>query len=410
MKIKISPVQIQYYFFLGAFFAMPMGTSPFTILGGCALILWIFSGEFYRCRYRYLKEAWFLPVVALTALVWIGLIWSPDPSGIGFKFAKKTHYWLYAFAVASVLFNGKSAENLIKAFLTGLSLNALVGFLQYLKVIPIISKFGTVYTGFHGGYNTLAILLVLGILTASFYFRMAEGKKAKGIYFFLMLVYFFHLIILTGRGGYLTFAILSPIIAYNVSPRKSLIAILIIYILVIITMSFSPVVQDRFTVTINAIEEHFDAKEDFVSGKKYSGPLDRIYMWRWAIHLFKEHPFIGVGTGGYKQSVLASGGDIGIAHPHNNILHMAASYGVLGLFAFAWLFWVLLKAGWQNRHGPVGFFIFSSSLVILVGGFTDTHILDAGGAFLLAVTTGLMTTLPNKRHGLVGRPHLSDSQ
>ncbi len=120
-------------------------------------------------------------------------------------------------------------------------------------------------------------------------------------------------------------------------------------------------------------------------------------MWRWAIDLFVEHPLIGVGTGGYKQAILSGGGEKGIAHPHNNLLHMAVSYGIVGVVVFIWFFWVLLKNGWQNRGSVPGFFILSSGLVILVGGLTDTHILDAGGIFLLAVTTGFQAALPKEK-------------
>ena len=106
---------------------------------------------------------------------------------------------------------------------------------------------------------------------------------------------------------------------------------------------------------------------------------------------------MGVGTGGYHKSILLGGGEKGIAHPHNNFLYIAVSFGTVGLFVFGWLFWVLLKAGWQNREDPLGFFIMVSSLVILVGGLTDTHILDAGGAFLLSITAGLQSALLERK-------------
>jgi hypothetical protein len=60
----------------------------------------------------------------------------------------------------------------------------------------------------------------------------------------------------------------------------------------------------------------------------------------------------------------------------------------LGLAVFGWFFWVLLKYGWRSRRDLAGFFVLSATLVILIGGLTDTHILDAGGGCLLSITAG----------------------
>jgi len=202
-KIRFSSGRLIYYLFCGAFFVMPMGTSPFTLLGGCILIIWLFSGEFLKHRERYLEAVWLYPVLAIIVLNWLGLIWSTDPFGLGLKYAKKTHYWLYALALASTGFSKNPSENLIKAFLVGLLFNALVAYLQVGNIVPRFTEWGsTGYTGFYGGYNTLAMLLVLGMMTASFYFRVAVSKRERLIYASLMLVYFIHLMILEGRVGW----------------------------------------------------------------------------------------------------------------------------------------------------------------------------------------------------------------
>jgi O-antigen ligase len=116
-------------------------------------------------------------------------------------------------------------------------------------------------------------------------------------------------------------------------------------------------------------------------------------MWRWAAKLFLQHPLLGVGTGGYQQATLDAGGDVGVAHPHNNVLYVAANYGLLGLAVFGWFFWVLLKYGWRHRQESAGFFVLAATLVILIGGATDTHILDAGGRALLSIATGFLASL-----------------
>lgn len=395
IHIDRSPDRWIYFLSCGALLVLPMGTSPFTILGVGIIAIWILSGAFIKKREDYLKAPWFLPVLALIVITWLGLIYSTDPYGLGFKFAKKSHYWLYAFAITTISFDEKSKDILINFFLAGIFVNALVGFLQLAGIVPTFSRWGAYkFTGLHGGYNTLGILLVLGTMVTSFYFRIAGTRRKKWIYASLAAVYFFHLIILEGRGGYLTLFVLLPIIVYNLTRGKKVLLKSLVFLLAIGIMLSSPILRNRITQTKKGLQNHFKAGQDVTRGKKYSEHLDRIYMWRWAIDLFLENPILGVGTGGYKQAILSKGGDKGIAHPHNNFLYMGASFGVVGLFVFGWLFWVLLKAGWKNRESPLGFFIISSTLVILVGGLTDTHMLDAGSAFLLAVTTGLLSALP----------------
>ena len=116
-----------YWLFCAVFFVLPLGTSAFTIVGICILVVWILSGEFLRKRNSYLRATWFAPVAAMVILIWVGLIWSPDPFGLGLKYAKKTHYWLYAPAVASMAFSKNFENNILKAFMGGLLLNCIVG-------------------------------------------------------------------------------------------------------------------------------------------------------------------------------------------------------------------------------------------------------------------------------------------
>ncbi|RPI75052.1 MAG: O-antigen ligase family protein [Desulfobacteraceae bacterium] len=376
-----------YLFFCCAFFTMSFGTSAFTLSGALGLCFCIISILFQHNRFEIWKSKLIFPVLAVIILTWAGLLWSTDVHGSGIKFAGKTYYWLFALALASIPFNRYNVHTLFRFFFAGLALNALTGLLQLAGIVPVFSKWGL--TGFSGSYNSLAMLLNLGMLLASVYAKKAENKKEKAIYIVLVVLYFSHLIILQGRGGYLTFAVLSPIILYHLFSIKRIWTLAILYLLVIGLMFSSPVVQKRVNELYKNIVTHFQEAEKFSNGEKYSTYVDRIYMWNWALSLFGRHPFLGVGTGGYSKAILNSGGDRAIAHPHNNILYIAVSYGILGLVVFGWLFWVLLKIAWIHPQHVFGNFILFSVLVIFVGGLVDTPLLDAGGIFLFSLTVGL---------------------
>jgi len=85
---------------------------------------------------------------------------------------------------------------------------------------------------------------------------------------------------------------------------------------------------------------------------------ERVFMWEAGWRMFRDHPWTGVGLQDlhplYDQyrapeSVERAG------HLHNAYVQIAASMGVVGLAAFAWLYASLLRTAWggglRNRSG-----------------------------------------------------------
>ena len=156
-------------------------------------------------------------------------------------------------------------------------------------------------------------------------------------------------------------------------------------------MLLSPIVRDRNSLSLDQLKYHTSVNQKSAWGKEYTVRHERFYLWYGAVHIFKDHPFFGVGTGGYGTVLKQrnSPDDPLIAHPHNDILYMAVSYGLVGVAAFFWLFGEIIKNAFAQRNNLPGFFVLSSTLVILVSGLFNAQILDAGMAFFLAVVVGL---------------------
>lgn len=396
---KINSEKLLFGSFLGLFLGMPLGTSPPTIFGTLAAVIWIFSGKAARLK-NFFRHTWFWPVLLMIALPLVGLLYTPDLKGLGMEYAEKTHYWIYCLAVACLCFSSwqdpekKMPEKLIWAFLLGLAVNAFVGSLQYAGALPMVQ--GKWYCGLGRGYSTLTAYLVLGILITSYYFRITDDKKKRLLIFSLMMFYFFHLNILEGRAGYLTFIMVSPLIAFNVLRKFNIFKILITCFLIIGLLCFSPIVRDRISLTAEQISYHLNANPETAWGREYSDKQDRFYMWYGAVQIFLDNPVSGTGTGGY-QKVLKQRGkpdDPLIAHPHNDFLHMAVSFGIIGIFVFLWFFGEMIKNAWKQRSTPSGYFVLSAALVILAGGLFNTYLLDSGTVTLLAVVTGLQQGFP----------------
>ncbi|MBT9138313.1 MAG: O-antigen ligase [Syntrophomonadaceae bacterium] len=385
----IAVEKLIFWTFCAMFFSMPIGTTPMVIFGLLTLLLWIFSGRFLKSKQQLLKnKKIFLPVLVFMAIPWIGLIYTENFS-LGLEFARKSYYWLFAFAIASLSFSNYSPKTFFKAFLAGLTITSLFSVGQFIDLIPMREWLPTV---FEGRRITMSLLLVLGMSISSFYFLKENRLKHRILILFLILLLLFTLSISQGRIGYLAFIALSPLIAYNLLGQKHIFKVAAISILIVSALFLSPVVRHRFDQTINDIRLYRE-------GDPRTGIGLRLHMWEGAVKIFTKNPIIGVGTGGYQLAMEKF--DVPALQeefrdPHNSFLHTAANHGIVGLISLCWLFAIMLKAGWQHRHTATGFSVFSYGLVLLIGSLAATQILTPKTGMLFALFIGLCAKMPEE--------------
>ncbi len=403
--------RLLFYACLGAFFSMPLGNAPMTFFGILAASVWLFSGKAFRLRNIYVQHSWCWPVILLAILPWVGLAYSPDAAGLGLTYAKKTHYWIYGMALAAVAFDRFQSKQLVQAFLVGLSVNSIAAMIQLGAALLRGDALGN-DLGLGPGYGTMSAYLVLGILITAFYFRDCKDRRQQVWLCFLLGLFFLHLIMMKGRNGYFTFIIVSPLIIIQLLKQASSIRILLAYGLIAGLMVLSPAVREQVSWTVRQINVHLNAPPENAWGKGYIESEERFWIVSNALRVFKMHPVLGVGTGGFQAAVKQNSkpGWPLLKHPHNNYLQMAVSYGLIGILALTWLFWELFKNSWPQRHTPTGFFVFSSTLVIFVSGIFNCQILNAGTAFLLAMTAGLQEGFPQFFSPVATRPSRSSSR
>jgi len=382
--------RLLFLFLCCLFFFIPFATSPAVISGAIALAIWIFSGMAFRDSGRWLKQKWTLPALVFMLLPLVGLLWTNDIAG-GLDFAKKSYYWLYAFAIASMDLSRKHIITLLNAFLAGLLLISIISLLQFAGVVPLLKWLPTIFSG---KSITASLLLVFGMLILSFYFSKAENVKSKILISSLLLLFFISLSVGTGRAGYLAYILLSPVVMYNIFGKK-IIKVIAVTAITIAVLFLSPSVQERTDLMFSDISNYQQIDPNTSVGL-------RLHMWTGAVKIFLENPIIGVGTGGY-QSAMKKYETPNLAaiyrdfsDPHNSYLYMAANFGILGIISLFWLFTGLLKNGWRNRHNIAGFAILSYTLVLMIGSLTGTQILSLATAFLFAVFTGLQKHLESE--------------
>jgi O-antigen ligase len=360
------------------FLMLPIATGPAVGAGLFVLAVWILSGRFLADLRRWSGELWFWLVVGLVALPWAGLLWSLDPIG-GLGFARKSYYWLLAFAVASLATSRKDPALPVKCYILGLSVHVVVILLQGAGIVPL--KYAT--PGLIG-YVTFSVLLGFGIVLLSFCFRISRGKEKIGIAL-LLAGHVAALAVIPGRAGYMVFIVLSPWILYNLLGRKRLWIVAVASAVVVGIFFSSSTVRERMALGVHEVLTYSDRNWNTAVGL-------RLHMWEGAIRITRDNPVIGVGTGGYAAAMTEFSYDPEMPvfeQPHNSFLHMTVSYGVFGLLLLLGLLAHLAVRGWKSRDRIDGFAVLVFSAVMVIAGFFDSYILSVSTGHLLALFAGL---------------------
>lgn len=373
------------------FFSLPLGTAPATIAGGLSIAIWLFSGLALEKRFLYLSAYWW-PVFALMVLPWLGMLYTPDETGIGLDYAEKTYYWLFGFSVAVISFRRFPAARLVQAFMLGLGINVCFAILQ---MVSLLHDKNSQHRGLGPDYSTLSAYLIVGIMMAVFFLSRERRIKIKLVLVGSIGLYFFHLVILQSRASYVAFVLLVPLMGYSFFKTDKIVKTVALCLLIPGLMMLSPIVRERIDLSIQQLVYHFNTDDETAWGNRYSTQQDRFYMWNGALKIIKNHPLIGVGTGGYQTVLKAMDSDSTapmIAHPHNNFLYMAVSFGAVGVIVFLWFLVVTIGNGWRRRHTPQGYMLLSVILVMVASGLFNTQILDVGTAFLISLSVGLQAS------------------
>jgi len=138
----INPDRLMFWGLSGLFFFIPVATTPAVVAGSFTLAVWILAGKFVKDYRKWLNTKWFYPVLVFMLIPWAGLLYTNDLK-TGLNLASKTQYWLYAFAAATLSFEGHRKETLIDSFVAGLSLTAFISLLQFAGLFPMIKPFPT---------------------------------------------------------------------------------------------------------------------------------------------------------------------------------------------------------------------------------------------------------------------------
>jgi hypothetical protein len=363
------------FFLVLTLFAVPMSSTVRDILVVLALISFGLDKNYRANVKRFLNRPWVFAALILFLLACAGCFWGPASWHAKWLVLKKFNKLLYIPFLAVGFQEARIRHAAIHAFLLAMLITC---------ILLVIKSMGLIHYGgddpgklFHNHILTGYMLAFASYLTA-WLASKTQGFKRVLYGTFCVLLSYTLIFICTGRMAYIAYLMGMLIWFFQYfSWRKALL------------WSTGFLFCFALSYLVNSTMQFLvhQAKDDVTSyhqANKNTSLGLRMQFHLYAYGLFKQHPWIGNGTGGFsalfKQDRPIPNWKQGVIwEPHSQYWLIAADYGLLGLgiyaFFLAGLLWEILKLLDMRAMALV---LFSS---FIVGSLTDSLMLYSGTGY-----------------------------
>ena len=218
------------------------------------------------------------------------------------------------------------------------------------------------------------ILMAFGVLL---FFVLAEQARSAKLYWLWMglcAAAFVDVLMVQGRTGYVALPALVALMLFQKWRWKGLLAaVALVSTALVGAYEFSSSFHDR------VVKASFEAA-NWKSGTPADTSIGfRLEFYQHTLDMIGQHPWIGVGTGGFKSaySQMVSGKEMNATvNPHNLYLMIAAEFGVVGLAVLLYL--LLVQWKYAGALSPPHHVTLARGLILAfaVAGLFNTLIID----------------------------------
>ena len=314
-----------------------------------------------------------------------------DSPGASLKDISNMWIWRYLIFVIIAAFVKRRdyLVNMLAAFLTVSSVECLVALVQVL----IHTKPDGRGWGFGGNPLTLAgVVCMLLPVVVVILMDPAFEKKLKRVSAFAVISVLVGLLCNKSRGAWLTELIVIPIATFRYlkQNKKCLAIVLAVFLGIVGFMASNPTYVHRVTSITNTTTDRSNA--------------DRIWTWRSAWDMIRDHPVAGVGFNRFRERYLAEyryeQESQKLTHAHNNYFQVSAENGIIGLAGLLYFMGYYLYRSlrnYRNRKNPYDILVFTVFFgYVCLFGLIDYSLGISSGIrimwFLLAVLLKLKET------------------
>ncbi|MDQ6964252.1 MAG: O-antigen ligase family protein [Mariprofundales bacterium] len=366
---------------------LPFSIGLSNIIFTLTIILSISSREWWQGalylheHYRWLLRAW---LIYMTLFI-TGLAWSPDIEW-GIHLLSKQWSWLLVPALLGVLLGNHRdpfflrynlIETTILALSAALFIHLIVCSIQSLGLLPNLNPGVSSAQDATGMLGRIGFGLIYSIWAALLiHWGMQQHNWLRITCWSVALWAVVAIFLAQGRSGYLITLVLAILLArkllfHSVPRLKFWLITLIVCTVFAVTIWQSTAVRHRMQWTLHNIQQ--------VESGNLNKSEARLVMWYGAWRGWLEHPWIGVGTGGFptlsrqmaKQFNLTYDGKSFTAHPHQMYLLALVRWGPLGLLTLIALLTAWIATGWRNMElSHYNTLIVASGAALTIHGFS----------------------------------------
>lgn len=347
---------------LAALRPLPLGGLP---LDGADLMLalmlaaWLAQGVAQR-RIVLPHPLLLWPMLALLAALSLSLLGAQSYREGLPELLKWTQVLALYLAVAALL-PRRRAGWLVAALLVAGAAQALLGLYQFLTqtgpdAFILLGRFMRAYGAFgqpnpYAGYLGLVAPLSISLALWAWSGRNRAGVSLRLVLPALALLISAGLLVSWSRGGWLAFvaAVAVVVVAHTRRAAPLVLALAALAALAVLVLGGIDLLPPSVAGRLADLREYVglvDIARSEVTDANFS-VIERIAHWQAALGMWRDHLWLGVGTGNYAVAYAAYNLPRWyepLGHAHNVYLNFAAEAGLLGLLAYLWLW---LASLWQ---------------------------------------------------------------
>lgn len=356
-------------------------------IGGLALVYGICFGSFSVFRNQQWRRYafYFVPLIALYLLTLIGMLYTDCPKAGSilennlsfivfpaiFLLLGPSFFTLKRLKILGIVFYA-SCLIIIILFMAMMflavnhpDLHPAYAEHRWLDVLDIFSHYPALYlprNGYHfwvhHTFQCWYMLTAMSMIVYTWvvYPEWYKPRYKKCLNIVLLIIFIFGGILLSlSKMGYLVFAFWCVLsLAFLIYKRFSVLSAVGIGILLtgLVTLFFiySPRIRQVVETSYQAAAFHLFGKE--MDSETWDGSVaPRIMLWRESVTAIKAKPLFGWGTGA-EWCVLSE-----YSHPHNQWLLDGIRFGLIGILALAWLFYVGFRLSYKSKNGLLALFM-----------------------------------------------------